>query len=217
MSSVKLQPPGRSTNNRLTAATIDEQSSLVAHRLAIVINPTNGPLSDCRFTECATRVTSFRYCFRWDRLNTEREPEPLEQPDRSSKKHELLYLSVFFPQDRRLVSRGWISGIPGLERPMRNDLSWRLRCLLPGRKSSRCSALPTCCSSLPPLRAGNDRCAGCHRERGWLVRLTDCSSSVLTCSFGIQVNFWCDIAEPRDDRIPLWAEAPRNSVKIRFA
>lgn len=23
--------------------------------------------------------------------------------------------------------------------------------------------------------AGNDRCAGCHQERGWPVRLTDCS------------------------------------------
>lgn len=72
--------------------------------------------------------------------------------------------------------------------------------------------LPTCYSSLPPLQPGNDRCAGCHRERGWLVRLTDCSSSVLTYSSGIQANFWWDIAELRDDRTLLANSRDENSI-----
>lgn len=62
---------------------IDEQSLLVALRLANVINPVKEHSPTLEFIECATRVTSFRYCFREDRPNTDYEPELLEEDDRS--------------------------------------------------------------------------------------------------------------------------------------
>lgn len=168
----------RSADNRLTAATINEGS---ASTLNLVVNPAeNGHTRIREFTECD--AASFRDHFR---LNADWKPEDCKPRLKEYNWRDarflpslpffFFFLSFSFFRREDTCSL-WMVGnflrYCGLETTDVKQSFLKTEVLTPWQEVVQLFNSPLATLLYHLFKPGNDRCAGCHRERGWLVRLT---------------------------------------------
>ena len=170
----------RSADNRLTAATINEGSTST---LNLVVNPAEKGHTRIReFTECD--AASFRDRFR---LNADWKPEDCKPQLKEYNRRDarflpslpfsFLFFSPFFlflPAWRDVLSLvvGNFLRYRGLETTDVIQSFLKTEVLTPWQEVVQVFSSPLATLLCHLSKPGNDRCAGCHRERGWLVRLT---------------------------------------------